>query len=353
LRTGLQPVFAIYTNVAPADERASEVFAPTFFPSTPDRSAAQVLDVKPGQEAEAEFALTPVRSFRVSGTLIGVQGPARIGCEDSTGEQFGARQQIDRRTGRFTVSFLPAGSYRMFVHSQLSQSEALYAEQAVDLSGSNVDGLQLALMPIAPIPIHISDAGASGTTAAAPPPVQVQLTSKDTDRIHARTYGAQRRPAPQGPLPLYDVLPGEYKVLAQSFGDSCIQSVTSGNMDLSRNDLTVTAGSSSQPIEVTVRHDCATISGTVHSEPPQPSGMVVLVPDSDLTEPKLAFVQSNGSFSLMGVSPGEYQVYGFSNIDGLEYANRDALRDFTSEHVSLGPSQKTQVDLKMNLREEN
>ena len=205
------------------------------------------------------------------------------------------------------------------------------------------------LQPLPSIAVNIDrqfdNPGEPGT-----PQVQVQLIPKGKRGNRGRLMAASQTAESQGAFMIRGVEPGEYQVLVQPFGATCVESLFSGSVDLTQNDLIVAAGPQPAPINVAVRKDCASISGTVRSENQTASGLIVLIPHSLSTEPKVLPIGTDGSFIFNGLSPGEYQIYAFSNIDGLEYANPEALRDFAGQKIELTPNQKSNVTLDLIAR---
>ena len=349
VRTGSQPVIPPFVSVVSEVRNVpDQVFPQMYFPDSLDASSAQALDLKPGEEAEADFTLSAVRAYKVSGVIAGSQQNVMAICEDSAGEPIQTGVHIDQKTGRFVLSNIPAGSYTIAFRRQEQQGNAYYAEQRVTITTSDVDGVNLLLQPLLSIPVNFP-----GAPERTNPQVNVQLISKQKHQGQGAMYGAQRQGGPEGPLVIPSVAPGTYEVSAQTFGDSCIQSITSGNIDLSRDDLTVSAGSQPAPIDVAVGNDCATLSGTVHADGQPAGGVVILVRDESSAEPKVAFVPPSGVFSFAGLTPGDYQIFAFSDLAGLEYGNPDAMKGFTGQEINLGSNQKAQIDVKLNLRGQN
>jgi hypothetical protein len=58
----------------------------------------------------------------------------------------------------------------------------------------------------------------------------------------------------------------------------------------------------------------------------------------------------NGAFSLSGLTPGDYTVYAFTDISGLEYTNPEALREFSGQKITLGPGAKAALQLNLITR---
>ena len=116
------------------------------------------------------------------------------------------------------------------------------------------------------------------------------------------------------------------------------------------NDLLISPGSQPPPITVSLRNDCATITGSVRSENQNAPAFILVVSDSAPAQPKLFPAQANQNFVFEGLSPGTYRIWAFSNMTGLEYANPDALRDYPGQEVNLGPNQKATVNLGLVIR---
>jgi hypothetical protein len=212
--------------------------------------------------------------------------------------------------------------------------------------------------PAIPVIVNRPAVSASASQNSSSPPadqgsgVQVQLLPTN-NAINERFYSAPRPSDPQGPLFVQGVHPGNYKVVVQAFGTECVESVSAGNIDLMHNDLLISPGSQPPPITISLRNDCATITGTVHSENQNALAFILLVPDSAPAEPKLFPTQVNQNFVFAGLSPGTYRVWAFSNVTGLEYANPDALRDYPGQQLNLGANQKTTLNLDLIIRRSN
>lgn len=342
IRSESHQVFPGVWNSGPDGKLIPEVYRPQFYPNAPDLSAAQPIEVKAGEQGEADFTLTAVRSFKISGTAVGAQNGVSIECLDSNGMRLPTPSGGGRRPGSFVIMQVPAGSWTIRFNSNDGQGRTYFAEQAVDLSTSDIKGLQVQLEPLPSIPVHIVN-GSDGRNN-----VQLQLVT--SSGWQPGSFGAITDPS--GSLAFHDVLPGVYKLSAQVFGQGCIESIMSGSTDLTRTDLTVSAGSTPAPIEVSLLKDCATISGSITGKGEPVNGFVVLVPESSSTQPTMMPVQGDGKFTLANLSPGGYRLYAFSDVTGLEYANPDTLRDFPSQEVEVTAGQQAQVELELISRGE-
>jgi hypothetical protein len=146
-------------------------------------------------------------------------------------------------------------------------------------------------------------------------------------------------------LMIQNVEPGRYRVEFMQMGNTYVRSATYGNTDLLRDELVV-AGGDSQPIEVVVRDDPASLSGTARCEDTQ--CWVFIVPDGNTAfQPRTVWVDPQGSFQQMGLAPGSYRVYAFDRADGIEYTNPEAMKAYGAhaETVVLTAGQKAQVNV--------
>lgn len=327
----------------PTTGTSPEVFPPTFYPDAPDLSSAQGFELKPGQELPLDLTLSSGPAFRVSGIVTGGPLPASVICQDDQGQpvSFG---MVDSRTGKFLLPKVPRGSWMLHAFSQPSQQDgAPEALLPIQVSSSNIQGLVLQLQPLPTIPVHIQDRP-SGQGLI------VRLTPVNGTNQNRRLDAHPAPGDPPGSLSLHGVPPGNYKVSARMLDNSaCVGSVMSASSDFIHGELTVTAGSSPPPIEITLRNDCATISGTVHSSSEGDiTGSVILL--GDAPSPLTAALAADGKFSFSNVTPGAYRLLAFNDISDLEYANPEALRDFIGQSLTAGPNEKATVQLDLVMR---
>jgi hypothetical protein len=111
-----------------------------------------------------------------------------------------------------------------------------------------------------------------------------------------------------------------------------------------------------------LRDDSGSIAGTVQSGADAERGTVLLVPANSASQPAVQPV-SLGSlfqpspagivqFRFPGLAPGEYDLLAFDQVEGLEYANPEALQEYTGRavHVSLHPGETKSVNLELIVR---
>jgi hypothetical protein len=126
-----------------------------------------------------------------------------------------------------------------------------------------------------------------------------------------------------------------------------VQSASYGQTNVLYDDISVSPGQS-YPLDVVLRDDSASISGTLKPAdglPPHATVVVVPQPISRL-EPHMSRGVAD-SFNVSGLAPGDYLVFAFDQTEGLELSDQDVIDTYASQaaHVTLTPNQKAQVQL--------
>ena len=315
------------------------VYGPRYYPGAAELASAQAIPVTAGQDSTVDFSLQPEYAFTVSGSVSGLPADAvALQLSDADGQQLTFEgSTLDKKTGKFKLEHIPSGSWSVAV--------GLMARQDFTVNGADVSGLQLVAQPLVTIPISLKR---SGRRLA-----QVQLIPLQGNSF---LYSAvPRLPAPAGDvdtlLMISNVPPGRYQLSVGDTGSECVASATAGSTDLLRDDLILSPGSEPEPIQISIDSNCATLSGSVTSSSGQnPQGFAVAVPETTAGGAKFT-VFVDGKFTLTGLSPGSYRIYAFSDLNDLEYANLEALRDYRGQRVDLQAGQQASVAVEFNQRE--
>jgi hypothetical protein len=149
-------------------------------------------------------------------------------------------------------------------------------------------------------------------------------------------------------LAIQNIEPGRYRVEFMQMGSNIyVHSAAYGTTDILRDELVVSGGDS-QPINVVVRDDSASLSGTVNCGDVQ--CWVLVVQDGNAaTQPRMTYVNPQGTFQQTGLAPGSYRVYAFDRMDGIEFTNPEAMKAYgaRAETVVLSAGQKAQVNVEL------
>jgi hypothetical protein len=344
-----------------------EVSAPTYFPNAVDLASAQAIDIAPGQQFRADLQLRTERGFRITGQASGVPGAMGVGLsmQNASGQTvWFDGMSFDQSRGQFIAPTVPSGTWTLVLSANNGRGQMYEARQEIAVNHVDVSDVQIVLHPAMSIPVTINHPANQAPGAAQPnadrgPSVFATLTSLDA--FNFQSYGTQ----PQGDPPALafpNITAGKYRLDVQTYGKECLESAWYGSVDLLRDYMTVGSdGGGTQPITINLRADCATLTAKVRPGGHVPAtGILLVVPGSSFAAPKVLPIvtQLPPEFSGMGLdaavlSPGSYQVFAFSSLEGLEYANPEVLRGYPSQSVNLEPGQRAEVTVELSERKEN
>ncbi len=342
-----------------------EVDAPMYFPDAKETASAQVVDLQPGQEFAADFHLHRERGYTVSAQVIGLPaiGGIPLNLENDMGQpvRFG-KTSFERARGQFTAEGVPSGTWILAFRGGDQAGNTYQIQQEFTVDHSDLTGLQVQVQPDATIPVIVNRAD---NQPAQPPSlvgngrfltqnvnVQARLIPDIPSRIG--NYFAVMHGDPQS-MKFRGVPAGKYQLSVQSFGDECVDSATYGGVDLMRDELVVGTGGAAQPVIINIGSDCAVLQAQIKSE--NPSANIVIVPTTGVQEPIVRPIgaQSAGGptyVSQWNLSAGTYQVFAFANVDGLEYANPEAMRNYSGQSVTLEAGQTKDITVEISERKD-
>jgi hypothetical protein len=295
--------------------------------------------------------------------------PPQLQFVNKSGERMATAMRFDPATGKFDARVV-AGYCLLKAHSQDARGNPLYAEMSLNVE-RGIAGIRLNLLANG-IPVVVQtlktkaepdggNAGVGGGTIGSSQfsrfsdsrmnvPASVRLISLDAAHPDA---GASPDPD-SNQLIVRGLENGRYRVEVMPFGSWYVQSVTYGTSDLLSEDLVVLLGES-RPINVVLRDDFATLTGTLQGlSDTESRAEILVVPDRAPSNPILTSASGHGESGLGVFAPGEYQVFAFDSVDSLEYTNPDALREYSAKavHVTLRANQKSSVTVDLIRRAE-
>jgi hypothetical protein len=361
-----------YLSAGPEASRANSAFTGPekprtgwpglYYPGVPELSAAAPIRIAAGQQVQADLTMNKVPLYSVAGMVSGFmpgQGVSIL-VQTTSGDNVPVATHFSSDSGVFDIR-LPAGSYRLRAMSQ-SGEQQLRADLRINVN-KDLTQLNLPLQPATSIPIHVQlenrsqDTGQLGAAARMArrsgldvgeiPPVNVQLVS--TEPGGNDSYSTVQGIKGSRTLVLQGVEPGRYSAVISAHGGWYVESATCGNNNILTDDLVITGGGGCS-MELLLRNDSGTVRLSVKSSQPQSGGTALLVPVRGRGAARVLPFETQeenagDTWTSMSLAPGEYMVYAFDNIDGIEYANPEALRPYASQAtaVTVSPGETAKV----------
>jgi hypothetical protein len=368
---GPTPTAVLFTGRL--SQQGAQGYPAVFYPGVPDLSSANAIEITPGKRVEINFALSLQPFYRVSGTVSGFPSGQGFGLQlfNAAGQPMPFGFEADPGRGAFRSEWIPAGPVTITASSQDAKSQQMYfASQTTNVTSDRA-GVHLTLLPSIMIPVNMRlerthndsppaqtqffmQLGPLRTPGQEDVPARIALTESD-HLLPQNQYGSELIGTDESRwLGIRNVPPGAYSVQIFPNGPYYVQSARSGSLDLLERELTVTSGGSVRPIDIVLRDDVATLSGTVSLSRKRVFATVLAVPVSNPGQVLVITAGSDGSFQFGNLAPGPYKLLAVDHVDDWEYGNPEVLRKYLSNarDIVLGPNQSASVELQMMRIEE-
>lgn len=332
-----------------------------YYPGVTDFEAATPLTVTGGQQLETDFAVKLEPLLSVSGAVTGASAiGTSLQVTTRSGEILSVPMTYDVQSGKFETQ-VPPGSYVMQLRIVNPPGPELGADVPLTVH-SDLDGVKLVPVPLLNMPVRVAAHHAAADTVAdnavvasfeaqrRPPssgalPVQmVQIHLIPTElRLQSQEFQAGVNPADNS-FVIPNITPGNYSVEVLPIPPWYVQSATSGNTDLLREDLVITAAHNPEPMDVVLRDDGASVSGIVLADGQPAPASILLIPDQSSSEhARLMLAGRGGEFQFDRIPPGDYKLLAFDSLDTLEYRNPEAIAPYLTRalHISLHSAEQS------------
>ena len=320
-----------------------EGYSPTYFPGTNDPAGAGVIDVAPGAVLSGvDLTLRKTRTLRIRGRVVNPSGEGlpsflmiRLVSRNPAlaGLVSGASTRPQNSRGTFELRDLTPGAYLLMVQWQ-EENQFRAIKQPVDLGNNNVDDLIVQLSAGMEVKGQVRVDGTGdvnlanlkvGLEPAAPMPIGMLNTSvKDDgsfalDSVNADNYTVKLRGLPQN-----------FYVKSIRMGD--VDGLDAG-LDLARGSAGV--------LDIVISPNGGQVEGTVADPKGQSASgaTVVLVPDAPRREQSTLFKTANtdtsGHFNIQGITPGDYKLFAWEDVESGAYQDPEFLKPFESAGESV------------------
>ncbi|HET9833862.1 MAG TPA: carboxypeptidase regulatory-like domain-containing protein [Vicinamibacterales bacterium] len=372
-----------------ANEVVDRGFPLTYYPGTPDVSRALAVELQPGTETRADFQLVKSDRYRIRGRVIDASTGAppsmatfSVSPRNATGTATldtllgglsGLFQgnKYDPATGEFEVRDVAPGSYWLQIAPLgsfgLSGSAGgptgaiatpvgfgfSTTQIPVDVVNVDVDNLAITISPGVSISGRVRMEGATNAGQEKFGGLSLSLQSVAGGGSILTTLAGAVRPATDGTFTIPRVTPGEYRLFVIGLNPGtfvksarleqadALQGVTIGNRVNGSLDIVLNPNAG-QVEGVIVGGDLRAMSGV----------SVVLVPERSRDRLDLyqtATSSQDGHFSIRGITPGEYRLFAWEEIEPFSYFNPEVLRQYETRGtlVRIGESSRETAEVRI------
>lgn len=333
----------------PAESNAPTYVYPTvFFPSALTAARAAVITVESGQQRDAvDVSLHPVRAVRVSGMVVGPDGPAPniamrlVPMGDDTTTEIETSATLADGNGNFTFMGATAGQYVIKV-TRIAQpgtastnipgppaipdDPSLFANVGVGVADKDLSGVIVTLQRGGRLTGHLEFEGTlDRPDAATLSRTPINLERADGSNAFTRVFFGAGGVAPPGradetgAFKTYGQAPGRYLVrIGGAPSGWTLKSVSVEGRDISDTPFDIgTADINNVVITFTDRP--TKLSGVARTKDgnPDPDALVVVFPadaagwsnfGANPRRMRSTRVQKDGTYTIAGLPPGEYNV---------------------------------------------
>lgn len=341
---GLMPgTYMAYTQAtldrpqAATDSRAPVFGYPAvYYPGVADPSAAGMVTVGAGQQAEADFTLTRQEFFPVTALVHSAEQETAIDFQiyDSGGRLTWLPAHYDRQT-QLVHAVVPNGTWQL--HAHLYGRTQAWGETEFQVAGAPASfAISVVPVPHIPVIIHQEYTESNGEQQPAGAGAGLNLYLMPADAMGQGGMGGNmmRSHNGDGSWEINVLQPGRYWVVTDASGPGYISSITMGGLDLASNPVVVSPGSSLAPIEVTLRNDTGSIAGEVKMAQPGGAGAVGEQPQvwiyaiplfASAGQVQDLMPNDNGQFSFYRIPPGSYRVVACDTQQDIDFHSPEAM----------------------------
>jgi hypothetical protein len=351
---------------------SSVAFMPVTFPPLTGDGIRGALTLMPGEHVEANASPAMEKLYPVTGMIKGMAGQgASFGVETKDGEPVDS--PVNMYPGGAFRLRLPAGSYKLRVHSAVEHEQQLESIREISVSAAPLQGVSVTLEPPAILPIEVEyqavTTASQNTTSTPPAYLNASLQDEDS-RGPGHMFPAQplKQPGraqalePGDPMVFRDVEPGRYILQAQPQPPWYVASASCGNVDLTHDPLVIGTGTGACTVRMVYRDDSASLkwlaSPAEDGNATSNEVFVIAIPLDSFTQPAMnsnmiadhklsSDSPAEGSFE--GLGPGRYLVMALPHRQDPPYRDHEALQRYLSlgQEITLTRGGKSEVQLKI------
>lgn len=335
-----------------------QVYVPIFYPGVSDLSRTQPIELHPGDEISGiDLSFVSLRSVRLSGHVVNASSlpakDAQVTLVAGSGTiTFAAGQASTDAKGAFEIRGVAPGSYTLIAEQfgNADPEKVTRGRTSLEVGEGNLNDVEVIIGPGASVSGHVRVEGKTNPDFAK---LTVGLDAQDD--LSSMGFAPDVSNVPlrsDGTFTFHDVPEGTYHIKVLPLPDGYYLK-PSGEGDAAETGVKV-ARNHAAAVELTLSAGAGHITGTVaKDQQPFAGATVVLVPDGARRgQPRFyrqALTDSGGRFTISSVTPGDYKLFAWEEIERGMYLDPDFLQSYEdsgkSVHVEEGGNLNLQLDL--------
>jgi hypothetical protein len=325
---------------------------PIYYPGVAQRSQAQKVAVRSGQEIRIDFALHPETTAVVSGRLLDEKGKPASGESvaleprelDTLFSSLRLSSAADAQ-GSFAIKGVSPGSY-LLQSATTDEKGSFSVRQAVEVAADDISNLELRLARLSSLAGRLTVPDGSKIEFEA---LHVWLSTADDDMSFGvanvrpdRTFTVEQLDAGTYGIKINGLPDGWYLKSASFEGD-----------DVLRHGIKVGNGKNTGTLDLRVSRGAAQLSGSVTENEKTVAGAAVkLVPQEENLYRKdlvySAIADQHGNFVFKSIVPGNYRL--LANLSEDELTEDDSAADLSpvaEEKIVLADNEGKTINLQI------
>jgi protocatechuate 3,4-dioxygenase beta subunit len=327
-------------GAAQAVQSAQEGYATTYYPHSTNPENAAPIEITAGAQVSGiNISLARVRTVSVKGRVNGI-GASRSNRNGgvmliSRDTQFGmpiANSRITDSQGSFLLQSVPPGSYVLRA-DYMDDGKRYGARLPLEVGDSNLEGIELILQPPAEVHGHVI-IEEHGDLQGEVLRVQLQLRNPGL-----MMWGGFAQVKDDLSFTILNAGLDSYDVNVYGMPEGFyLKSIRTGQQDITEKGFDLTSGTAADDLTIVLNPNGGVMEGSVKNAKDESAmgATVTLIPDPShrsLTRLyKTANTDQNGHFIIKGISPGEYKIYAWEDLEQGAYEDPD----FVKPHESAG-----------------
>jgi 5-hydroxyisourate hydrolase-like protein (transthyretin family) len=358
------------------NEVAELGYAVTYFPGTREASGATPVDVQSGGENRGiDFTLSPDRKVHIRGRVVesGTGRPPQsaqftMSPKGTTGAAYDSFDGLDAfrngnsynaATGEYEIKDVSEGSYWLQVMTQNPNTTGapdilsfLNATQVpIDVAASDIDNLTIVVSPGIAISGRVRMEGQNQNVFGN---IGISLNSLSGGPASMSMLGGTTSHlAIDGTFLLPRIVPGDYKLSVTGLGPTMyVKEARLEQVDIFGG-VTI-ADRVNGLLEVTISSNGGEVDGTIMDAASKPAANVgvVLIPDRQRDRHELyktATTDSNGQAVLRGLTPGDYRLFAWEDIEPFSWFDPDVLKQYEIQGKAIHVKEMSREQIEMKL----